>query len=1147
VYLDLLSHRPGQRRLAAKRVWAEHVVRRWKRRKPAILASLAAVVLALGVIGFRMMPSDGPGSKPFSLLESFYRAPQLFGLGGGDVTNPNIYLQVARFLAPFVLGYAALGAVFSMYRDELNRFLVRHLRRHVVIAGLGAAGSRLAKAFSADGWPVVAVERDAANTEVAGCRQRGVRVLLGDATDRSVLRQAGLDHAVLLVSLCGEDRANIDVTAAARTACTDKRKHVLTAVAGFDDFYLWHAMKAPALVDRDSAAFRLELVNLWALAAELLLDAYPPFHKRRPGCPHVVVVSDEGLAASLVIAVLRRWMAAERQPPDRLRLSLAGAPPAVLASLSRRNPELVEIPSCTIEPWDDSQLLTAWDGTAPGDGASDGASDGAGSGATAVYVALASETAALTTALNLRDRLSHPEKAPVVVVVEDDGAGVAHAIRRGGLAMQGIHAFGWLSHALRPDALLEGMSTEVVARLGHQVHCEQQRSLGLSEADDPSLGSWERLPSALRESNRVWADGIAAKLAGLRCAVTPAPLIDPEKPNFEFTEEEVEKLAPLEHERWSSDMKRMGYRPGPRDATHRPYIDVPFDELPEANKEKDRAHVRMIPRVLARAGFRVQRLSEHATVASLMAAALLVPFNVPLGGAARPPFDGAARPPAHLAHIGAGIYRRGPVAPGRYLGPAREKTISFTVLLSSSRRPSCLEGWAHRGGLSVGWWSGQSWAVLTGAPLAVDRDFGVAVGDYEEPGGKVIFAADRPARAPRACGEVAGVGAIRSALPPEPMDVAGYALSGVDLMRAYDALPLADRGDLGQGETVVFIETGGYNKTDLQRFAEVEGLRGHAYDISHMGANLRSNQDEATMDLETVHEIAPDARLVYVNLWSAGPENASVSTLLADAITKAARRYRGAVFSISLGFCEASQLYFQKADVFGLEDAVLSAEKVDKVTAFAASGDSGGLDCTPTYPVDDAGLRPQGSYKGVLVPAVLPAVTGVGGTTLGTDASGDYAGEAAWDSPLLSQGSGGGVSQYFSQPAWQKNALGAGGLADYNGHRQVPDVSADADPYTGNLTVQGAGVEETGGGTSLATPIWAGFTALIDRYLGQPVGFFNPLLYEVARAAPYPAFHDVTEGGNDYYAAGPGYDMVTGLGTPDVWDLARDLQAVLGR
>lgn len=604
MYVDLLSHRPRRRRPAAKTVWAKQIVRRWERYKPAVLAVLAGTVVVLAMVGF----SETKPSRP--VLDSLYGSLQLFALNGIASQNANVYVQIARYLGPCVLGYAAVGAILAMYGEQFNRFAVRRLRRHVVIAGLGAAGYRLANAFAADGWPVVAIDSDAANVSIVGCRERGIRVLVGDATDPKLLRQAGLDKATLLVALCGKDQVNIDVAAAARTLTAGDRSEVLTTLAGFDDFHLWQVMKAPALVDRDESAFRLELVNLWAVAAELLLEEHPPFPEHHPGSPHVVVVSDEGLADSLLIGVLRRWMAAERGASDFLRLTLVGAPPELLEDLAERNPELGEIDSCRLELWDRGSIGDNGSGLNAGAAPVAPTFAGAPTDASAVYVALASETAALATALTLRHRMGRWDETPIVVVVEDDEAGVAHAVKRGGPAMKGIHAFGWLSRTLLPAPLLESTATEVIARLGHLLHCQHQRQLGLTAREDPSLVPWEDLPSSLRESNRFWADGIAAKLGSLRCVVVPAPLLDPQRSTFGFSDSEVARLAPFEHERWSADMKRMGYQRGPRDARHHPLIDVPFDQLPEENKEKDRAHVRTIPHVLARAGFRIKRLDD---------------------------------------------------------------------------------------------------------------------------------------------------------------------------------------------------------------------------------------------------------------------------------------------------------------------------------------------------------------------------------------------------------------------------------------------------------------------------------------------------------------------------------------------------------
>jgi kumamolisin len=342
------------------------------------------------------------------------------------------------------------------------------------------------------------------------------------------------------------------------------------------------------------------------------------------------------------------------------------------------------------------------------------------------------------------------------------------------------------------------------------------------------------------------------------------------------------------------------------------------------------------------------------------------------------------------------------------------------------------------------------------------------------------------------------------------------------------------------------FEADGYSANDLQSFSKLLPAGSQSpVNVDVVGGNpsIASGQSsESTMDIETVHEIAPDAKLVYLNLTSPLFSQGTTAGAFIAAFQLANKQWPGAIWSVSLGDCETDGTQWNSSDLIAMNDAVSAAE-ANGTSVFAASGDSGGLECTPD---DSFGQPPQSSWQGVSVPASLPSVTGVGGTTISTTADGSYAGETTWSEPLLSQGSGGGVSSTFARPAWQTGP-GTGGQYDTGNGRQVPDVAADADEVTGTVIVEN-GQKSDGGGTSLSTPIWAGFTALIDQYLGKhgghPVGFFNPLLYALADSSPsHPAFHDITIGGNDFYPAGPGYDMVTGLGSPDVWNLARDLAA----
>jgi kumamolisin len=167
-------------------------------------------------------------------------------------------------------------------------------------------------------------------------------------------------------------------------------------------------------------------------------------------------------------------------------------------------------------------------------------------------------------------------------------------------------------------------------------------------------------------------------------------------------------------------------------------------------------------------------------------------------------------------------------------------------------------------------------------------------------------------------------------------------------------------------------------------------------------------------------------------------------------------------------------------------------------------------------------------------------MTDVGGTTLSTDSSGKWIAEQAWFDVPLSQGTGGGVSSVFARPEWQR-----GVSRDQDAERRLtPDVAAVADPFTGVRIVFNQ-QQVVGGGTSQSAPIWAGLAAVMNQYLlangGALIGDLNPMLYRIAAGAPLPAFRDIILGGNAVADAGPGYDQVTGLGTPDIDGLARDL------
>jgi len=479
------------------------------------------------------------------------------------------------------------------------------------------------------------------------------------------------------------------------------------------------------------------------------------------------------------------------------------------------------------------------------------------------------------------------------------------------------------------------------------------------------------------------------------------------------------------------------------------------------------------------------------------------------------------------------------------LGPSRLDHAQLTVALRESTRPDPLLQWAATKGLDVRWQPGEDWAIVEGAPLVVADAFDVPVHDYRGMQGQVFYASPQQPEVPAAVratvtdlGRILGFTPHREARPDfVPLDVPSQGLTPTALLTAYNANPLTEAGITGKGQTIVFFAFSGYDQGDLDDFASMSGLPPLKPIL--VGGQPSESRAETVMDLEVAHAIAPDARMVVVN---ARPtlEGGRTYERIAEMFDATNQQFPGAVWSLSIGWgCDA---LITATDLKPVQSALERAHR-NGTSAFDASGDTGGLECKggPNWSAapgpDDIGLDAISS---------LPGMTSVGGTTLSTDEDGQWLAEQAWIDSPLSQGTSGGVSKLFPRPAWQRR-LTVERDSGKKQRRLTPDVSALADPFTG-VRIRFDQQDLVGAGTSQAAPVWAGLTALMNQYLlangGQRLGDVNPLLYRVAAGANEAGFRDVTLGGSAVDVAAPGYDLATGLGSPNVAQLARDFLAI---
>jgi hypothetical protein len=297
----------------------------------------------------------------------------------------------------------------------------------------------------------------------------------------------------------------------------------------------------------------------------------------------------------------------------------------------------------------------------------------------------------------------------------------------------------------------------------------------------------------------------------------------------------------------------------------------------------------------------------------------------------------------------------------------------------------------------------------------------------------------------------------------------------------------------GAGQTIYIVDA--YNDPDiasnLATFDAEWGLPAASLTVHEMSSKISNNSSwgvEESLDVEWSHAIAPAANIVLVEATSSS--NANLFAAVNYATTSGAT-----IVSMSWGGTDASS-----------DTSYNSYFEHSGVTYIASAGDSAAE---------------------IEYPAASPYVLAVGGTSLTLTTGNAYSSESAWSD------SGGGVSKYEALPGYQSSY----GIT--NSGRSIPDVAWDANPDTGvyvyDSFMRGGGGWYEVGGTSVGAPSWAGVIALADQSRSTPLTTDNLTSrteYNAATGSIYATnYHDITTGSNGH-AAGHGYDLVTGLGTP---------------
>jgi kumamolisin len=319
-------------------------------------------------------------------------------------------------------------------------------------------------------------------------------------------------------------------------------------------------------------------------------------------------------------------------------------------------------------------------------------------------------------------------------------------------------------------------------------------------------------------------------------------------------------------------------------------------------------------------------------------------------------------------------------------------------------------------------------------------------------------------------------------------------------------------GATGATQCIALIELGGgFRPEDLQQYFSQSGITPPTVVAVPVDGQTNapvgdpnSADGEVVLDIEVAGSVAPGAKIaVYFT--------PNTDRGFADAVLAAVhdQTNQPTVISISWGSSEDSWTAQGRA---AMNQAFQAAAAIG-VSVFAAAGDNGSSDAV------------QDQQAHVDFPAASSLVVGCGGTSVRA-AGGQITSETVWNDGSKGGATGGGVSDIAQVPPFQQSIDPTSANPPNNHGRGVPDVAGNADPDTGyQVFVDGNSMVV--GGTSAVAPLWAALIALIQQETGHSVAPLLPALYGATTA-----FHDITQGNNGAYSAGPGWDACTGLGSP---------------
>jgi hypothetical protein len=527
-----------------------------------------------------------------------------------DLSNSDF----TRVVVGAFIGSSTAGLFYFFIRKHLEYLPLLFMRDHVIICGLNYRSIHIIQDLVNHGIKPVIIENDTDNKYIESVHSLGLIILFGSPSSENILNKAGIQKAKYVLSFNDRDENNAEIALKAMQIVPEKNGSPLTCIIQIVNPQLYMIIKKQSFSLKKNSRVRIEFYNQYAFGARTLLEKYPPFKEKEDasGDPLPIIIIGAGqLGESIIIRIVRTWYWQHTSDYARLRLYLLDLKAdQIKENLTIQHPVISDY--C-----DFTAIRTDLKSGSFKRGAFLEKSDFMRG--FIAYICLDDDSIGLYAAMILHQYSSDTNTK--IIVRMDHNTSVAKLISDEQSAIgtiRNIYPVNIYEITANTRLILAG-EKEILAQAIHEMYCKNELDKGQTQASNKLLVPWEKLGHMTLEkdgingrsyldSNRGQAEFIRTKLTLIGCDI--GPIIDWDSPlKFSFTNEEIEYLAYLEHERWMDEKIEQGWRYGKeRDDIQKKHPSlVSYDKLSEKEKDKDRNTIRQIPQLLSLIDYQVYR------------------------------------------------------------------------------------------------------------------------------------------------------------------------------------------------------------------------------------------------------------------------------------------------------------------------------------------------------------------------------------------------------------------------------------------------------------------------------------------------------------------------------------------------------------